>query len=154
MTDLPISIRDAVDDDRNLIHKSWKLGLRRSSGPHVCSAPGCPSISCLSGRRYFQAMEGRINTLLERTARVACNTERVDQILGFAVAEASGLHYVYVKQGFRGHRVAARLVSDLAETHDWGDSIRCSHWTKAAEEYADLHPSRFTYSPSMLEESP
>ena len=59
---------------------------------------------------------------------LACDPSDPDTVWGWSCSEADCLHFIYVKNAFRGFGIGRLL---LRETGLWGDEIRISHRTPA-----------------------
>ena len=122
---LDISVRRLLPEDINFILHSWKLSYRAYRREWT-------------DRFYYAEMHRRIVKLLGRTPkiRIACNPLDVTRIYGWIITEPPVIHYIYVKEPFRGAGVALNLVAEvgLAPT----TKILCSHWTIACKRNRSL----------------
>ena len=117
---LDIGIRRLLPEDINFILHSWKLSYRAYRREWTNTF-------------YYAEMHRRIVRLLERTptVRVACNPLDVTRIYGWVIAENPVLHYLYVKEPFRGAGVALSLVAEVGLAS--ASKILCTHWTAACD---------------------
>lgn len=53
------------------------------------------------------------NLLANSTVLVACLAEDPDVILGYAIVDEPALHYIFVKEAWRGKGIATMLVQNL-----------------------------------------
>lgn len=119
---VPCAIRDALPSDQAFIRDAWRGTFHL--GGLGCFVP--PTSSQEQGRRfnvpcdrehYHREMARLFDRLLPKaSARVACDEEDPDTLLGFAVFTGPELHFVYVKQDFRRGGVATRLLAGLPIT--------------------------------------
>jgi len=105
MSKIPFKIRDPKGDDLALILNSW-LRSDRDNGRN----------RFMSQETYFDGFRGECVSKLESGfVTVACNPADEDQIYGWAAATEGGtVHYVYVKQAFRGYGVGKALLAECA----------------------------------------
>lgn len=83
-----------------------------------------------------------ISKLIERsTPRIAVKTEDPDVIVGYIVFEPNILHYVYVKEAFRGFGMCRKLIYDSKLI----EGARATHLTMRGKNI--ISQSKFIYSP-------
>lgn len=63
---------------------------------------------------------------------VACDLQDEDLIMGWLWGEPPLLHYVFVREEFRGKGIALQLLAPFASSR----TIFCSHWTKSFKNFA------------------
>jgi hypothetical protein len=116
MTD-GIVIRPAVETDLALIYSSWLRSYWNATAAH----------SGVAYSDYQRGQRARIDRLLAKCgARIACNPEAPDTIMGWACADGFALHYVYTRQIYRHMGVAALAMGSLAGvTHMTPGFARC-----------------------------
>lgn len=104
MTDAPITVRPADISDWDFIRKSWRATFLN----------GGPAVQGADKQHFFDEMT-RVFAAICPTAeaRMACDPEDADNVLGFAVYTGPELHFVYVLQDFRRMGFVPRLLSDL-----------------------------------------
>jgi GNAT superfamily N-acetyltransferase len=110
-----VQMRDGTPSDLEFIFSTWLRSMWASD----------PMLRHMARRDFFPAQHRVIERLLSRgaTVRVAHLEGAPHVILGYTVTERPGvLHWVYVKQDFRGFGIATRLLDGLA----WA---RYTHWT-------------------------
>jgi len=118
-----ILLRVGTNADVPFITNSWLKSYRSAD-----------FVRAMPDQQYYHFQHKLLEELLpESVVKVACNAERNDQILGWICAqpttEALIVHFVYVKQPFRGLGVARRLVTELL--NDYGlTEIVFTHRTK------------------------
>jgi GNAT superfamily N-acetyltransferase len=94
-----------IPADLGLVFQSWF----RSGGQ---AYPG------VGGDIYLKGMEGRIGRLLERIpVTVAYATVAPTEILGWVCADATCLHFIYVKPVYRRQGIARALVPESVKTY-------------------------------------
>lgn len=119
-------IRRGEPDDLDCIKGYWLENYRR----------GSRLASKVPGPIYYRAESKLIDGILTRShVAIACSTDNDRQVNGFAVAEYLGtipvLHYVLVKQLFRGFGEAHALLDSLKMRDGF-----CTHMTKDFEAQA------------------
>ena len=140
-------IRPIVPEDVAFVINGWLEGYWSD----------CPCSLVMPKTEWWRRWHVVIENILadERTKTlVACNPEKEEQLYGFVCAQPPDvLHWVYVKQPYRGTRVAAELMRAV---HACGDT-RLSHWSYGAQRMqgyaqgAELGSS-FTYDPRIIKE--
>lgn len=162
--DVRVGFRDMVERDRKFIMSSWLRGFRKAGDwPRRLGTPRCGKgigeLGCgccrFTHRRFFDEHSLIIEQLLARSkVVVACNPDPDEQwqVLGYVVAEAGALHWVFVKAPFRWDPTAEhhpRLGTALLnELPDDIRGCRCSHWTKHMRRW----PRGLYYDPFLLED--
>ena len=132
---LELRIRPEARTDLHFILSSWKRSYFEA-------------LPWLDSDTYYPMISERIDALRHspRTiTTVACSVEDDDFIFGWTCRSGDLVHYVFVRQAFRGARVASRLTPP--STHE---PIRTTHWTRPCEAYAIRNPGRLIYTPSGL----
>lgn len=123
----PVRIRDYKPEDLGVVIHAWLLDYRRKAFKRGIVPPV-----------YYIFQERKIKALMDRHPPViACDMEDEDHVYGWACGakfehedgiKDSVLHYVYVKEAFRGQGVASLLIkefepwSTLFYTHETSDS--------------------------------
>lgn len=125
-------VRSALTGDVSFIYNSWLKSFR----------DGSLWAQLIPSPLYFLSEKKVIDKLiLETDVLIACNPESEDQIFGYVVADNSIkdvtlLHYVYVKQPYRGLGFAVKLIENaLPPTASRDHVIVASHMTRAFNEY-------------------
>lgn len=119
--DIEWSLRRGEEGDAYFLVDSWMKSLNE----------------CLRGHErrsgYWSAQKLLIATLLERsTVVVACEDERPDKIVGYAVGEPGhdlALHFVYVRKKHRRAGVADAMISQLRSQARPGGDVVVTHMT-------------------------
>jgi GNAT superfamily N-acetyltransferase len=122
MTQVPVTLREMVDADRNYVLSSWirsYAGKSREARDYTDRGAFARDYSPV-----VQALVARSRVL------IAALTEEPDIIVGWAAVEGETLHYVLVKPRWRQLGVARWLLADFAAlpvayTHTTSDSMRC-----------------------------
>lgn len=98
-----ISIRDLIPDDSAFIIDSW---LRSYFG-HSYFAQEIPKAV------FFRSHCELIKKLILRgSVKVAVKREDPDIILGYIAFEKEKLHYIYIKESFRGFGICRKLLME------------------------------------------
>lgn len=85
---------------------------------------GCDFFRQMEQDRFFEAYSPLVDELLRnKNIIVACLEEDPDVILGYAIVSQPVLHYVYVKEVWRGQGIVRKMLQDLKIT-------KVSHLTK------------------------
>lgn len=123
--DLAVVFREATPEDESFVFSGWLQGHRKHGDwPRL-----------LSSRRYFAEHKEAIARLIAagRTV-VACREGRPTQAFGFVCfgGRANALHWVYVKQTYRGNGIGRALLERAGVSK--GDTVvPCSHWSEAMD---------------------
>ncbi len=136
---LQIKLRPETGEDLHFILSSWKRSF-------------FDTLPWLPPEIYYPMISHRIDALRQspRTSTtVACSPDDEDFIFGWSCRSPTHLHYIFVRQSFRGARVAARLSPPPTM-----GPIKTTHWTRPCERYASKHPGRLIYTPSNLPSPP
>lgn len=101
-----VVLRPGTDHDDNFIYSSWLKSYRKLAGP-------------VPHRWYYKIYQALLDRLYKRPATqttVACFRTRPEQIFGYIVHEKHEeqpyVHYVYVKESFRGMGIGKALLAD------------------------------------------
>lgn len=107
---VPILLRPAGLDDHPFIVDSWVMSYRNQARARD------------AGRAYLRGHKRAVRECLKRAAvRVACLEEKPAVIVGYAVLEQGDvpvIHWVFVKQNFRGKGIAHALLDDEKDRTD------------------------------------
>lgn len=138
--DVPIQLRPANQEDVPFIFSSWLKSYKY--------APWCRN---LTNTVYYAEHHKVIERLLKTNdVIIACNPEDPSQIYGFVCAGTVDgifcLHYMYVKQSFRGLGIGKTLLN--AFQHDPSTAAVYTHHTRIAEKQAAKY--NFVYHPYIL----
>lgn len=140
---LDAKLRPMRPDDRAFVAKTWKETVQFSPVYKWM-------VSRMGTGVFFHEMNPRVDSLIaEAQTVVAANPEDSDHILGWACAGQAVLHFVYVRQSFRGNGLATAMVRNLF-SGNVPDPLRCTHFTHDAEAWQQRH--RLWYMPSILGE--
>lgn len=98
------AIRPFVETDRRFVAKTWRESFWRAR-----------SIDKMDHGRYWRSMWERANALIDAgVVVIVCSADDVDTIVGWACASKDGaLHYVFVREDFRGDGLGRALVAAL-----------------------------------------
>lgn len=136
MTNIPITLRPAVDSDLSFFFSSTLQSYFYSS----------PTIRGLLPSVYYPAHKALLYKLLARSKlEMACSAEDLNIILGFALTEGLDVHYMYVKRAFRRFGIARELLRNI------GYSFQASHWTDDLNAIA-RHKPGIVFNPYLLTE--
>lgn len=97
--------RPAVLTDYGKIIESWANGCRQTSRIHRWDALGYKLLLTKAIRDLLDGADVR--------ARVACDMEDPDVILGFVVSTGSVLHFAWVRDGFRRKGIVPDLLDGV-----------------------------------------
>lgn len=104
---LPIRMRSISDADINFVFNSWLKSFK-----------GSPMYKHVENTIYFQNHHKLLQQCIMKSQVIlACDENDLSQILGYVVADKIDgiltIHYVYVKQAFRGLGVAKMLMQEV-----------------------------------------
>ena len=156
---LPVAVRRANQSDMRFVTSSWLKSFRDGYFANT-----------VGNTTYYPQQHKVLEQLIPRsTVIMAVSSEDPDHIFGWiCYSKLSGflcLHYIYVKQPFRGHGLARRLLKLPLDTEDvYNDTILHSHQTstsKAVLQHRKELPKhkrpekeydgpRFRYNPYLL----
>jgi hypothetical protein len=127
-------IRPARPLDIPFIYETWLKSYKHDSafGKSVRSSVFFPA--------YGEVID---NILLSSTTIIACHPEEPDIILGYLVYSPTILHYVFVKEAFRGLGIA-RTLYETAQV-----PTTLSHRTGSVQDILARH-SELVYNPFVL----
>ena len=131
---LPITIRPLIANDLNFVYDTWLMSYRNTLMPEGGARD-----------KFYRMMRKRVSMLLLRGAKalVAVDPSEPDYIYGFICAEENLLHYVYVKDAYRGNGVSLQLT---AEAGLGGASpLFCTHWSTAFDRISIKKPGALRY---------
>lgn len=128
-----VLIRESLESDTNFILSSWLKSFRNSQ-----------AVRGMDNEEYFTGQELVIKKILHKSiTKVIVNPEDEDQILAYMTVETKNhkaiVHYIYVKQTFRGFGLATKLIKAFA-LHD---PIYFSHMTPAAKHLSKKHNAKY-----------
>lgn len=150
--DSPYTFRPYTLDDIPFIHSSWGDSYYGNNG-------GYQQLTFEEFQdRYHRPIRNRILDSKDTAIIVACAKDLPEHILGYIVLEDLAdtpfhiLHYVYVKQAFKGQRIATELMDRVLHkrpvlfTHQTQISKRIitNNW-RAGKGYFE----RFIYTPHL-----
>lgn len=130
---LTAAVRDFdLERDGNFIYHSWGNSYRDAALGAWGDIPKAT---------YYKRVRARIDALIRRGAEIklAVDPDDPNIILGWMCAEAPVLHYVYVKEAYRGQGIAMTLLAAVGLAAQ--KILPCSHWTPFAEQVAAKHPA-------------
>ena len=141
-TQPPILHRAATSQDVPLIYSDWLRSYRRSPlTKHVPSAV------------YYSQHRALIDNLASRSRVVVlCNPDDTNQVYGWMCFELTPdvliLHYLYVKEDFRGFGLAKALVQQYLPKAVEDSIIICSHTGPCFQALKDKY--HLIYNPYLL----
>lgn len=105
--DIEIMLRPGVAKDESFISNSWLKSFR-----------GSPINKDIPARVYYYFQHKVLEKLVNRSeVIVACNSDNSDEIFGYICAEVldevNVIHYIYVKEAYRGYGIANQLVDKV-----------------------------------------
>ena len=117
LNNLPIICRFPIDEDLPFIYSSW---IRSFGNMHINEA---------LDRNWYALAQHLVIGWIFKDAEiiVACNPEDSRQIVGYIVYKDRTLHYVYVKNVFRGKHAGTNLMKEAFQ--NFSEPIFVSHWT-------------------------
>ena len=115
-----------ADDELVLVYDSWARSFRKS-----------PWAGCVPNHLWDGVSRACISELLSRS-RVIMAVKNLDdgkrRVLGYSVSEPGALHWLYVKDDYRGLGVGKSLLEVTVNTPPW-DQFVYSHRTRAADKF-------------------
>jgi GNAT superfamily N-acetyltransferase len=104
---LPIRIRSISDSDVSFVFNSWLRSFK-----------GSPKYKHVENTIFYQNHHKIVQQCILRSqVLLACDENDLSQILGYIVADRIDdiltVHYVYVKQAFRGLGIASMLLKEV-----------------------------------------
>ena len=142
MSDTPVRIRLAVENDVNYIVKTWREVYGQDS-----------LWAKRMDRHVYHSFHRKICEELLRTATtaVACNNDDPTHILGFMVGErlrgALTMHFAFVRYELRKWGVAKLMLTEVFG-HQAGEPIVSTHWTHVCDDLPAAY--RLVYNPYVL----
>lgn len=121
-----LTLRPAVPAEHALIFATW-----------IRTQNGTPFAKAIRWSVYARGLHHVIEALLEHVV-VA---EYRGIVVGYAALEPDVVHYVFVKDPYRGKGIAKRLLGELLERRDVRFSHLPAHWRKVKI------PSSWTFDP-------
>lgn len=142
MTDY--AIRPVQGDDIPFIYSSWLRSYRNDS---LVGSSVKKSI-------FFDNYQRVLDQILSKNTTktfVVCKPDQPSVIFGYAVTEPSTatLHYVFVKEAFRGFGLTKALLAEAFPTQSVS-AVSITHKTKTAARFC----AKFTYNPFSLYQLP
>lgn len=109
-----VTIRDYIEDDKPFILATWLKGLRYGNSKY----------QGLDSAVYFKFYHSLFSSVLNMaTVKVACLTEDLSIILGYAIFDASNLYWVHVKKAWRNIHIASSLIPKTIKTVSYTTKI-------------------------------
>lgn len=134
---MSVVIRAMDDSDLSLVYDSWLKSLRHDQKHR----PGDHRL--VHDMDYFRWQREAIDDILVETpVWVACDPEDEGNVMGWACGFGNVLHYVYVKELFRGHGVARELIAKVRE-FGGGEPLIVTHLTSPVLAWRERHPIRY-----------
>jgi hypothetical protein len=141
MTDDGVLVRPVTPDDVAFVIHGWLEGYW----------PDCPCSLVMPKAEWFRRWHVVVeNALADERNRclVACDAERESCLFGFIVARPPDiLHWVYVKQTYRGNSIAKDLMLEAGLRLP----MRLSSWSEGARRMQE-HDDGFRYDPRIIKE--
>jgi GNAT superfamily N-acetyltransferase len=139
MTALRYLMRDAGEDDRNFVVRSWVKEMRHS-----------PWTRHVPNGVYLPAQHQLVHQILGGSqAIVAADREKPELLFGCVVHAGPVVHWLYVKGAYRGLGIGRALLFSC-----FGDvmpsEIVCTQASQLFEERALLERYNVIYSPYLL----
>lgn len=122
--DFSVDVRPATPGDTAYISKTWLQAARPAR---------------MDRARFLELHRPVIAALLARGASVAHPAGDPETILGFVVAEPGVLHWLYVRDAWRGNGIARRLYAAA------GSPVLFTHWSSAAAGLVRRDPALVYY---------
>jgi hypothetical protein len=136
----PSPFRRLEQGDLDFVINSWLMSYRKA-----------PANYRVRNEQYFQYQPGNVQVLLERSkTTIFCDPENPSEIMGYIVVELGHiLHYVYVKQIFRGAAIADSLFEHAIDLES--PRIILSHMTRKAwiDKWFEKLGDRLVYIPEF-----
>lgn len=137
MSKLPYTIRQHTEADMGCIVQPW---YRHSKKTYRW-------LSCATRDRVLA--EAIRRAAADLPVFIACNREQPDQVFGWACAEVGkALHFVWVKETFRGLGLARELVEHVAPLSDI--TTPWTNWTQAGSALVAKLPSLGNFRPDLF----
>ena len=128
---LTAKVREVRDDDWGLIFSSFRKGYSDSVRTTDREIP--PK----SKRQLFHH---RICGLQKNASfKIACDPDDEHQILGWCCYQPQVLHYLYVREIYRGQGIGLQLLTPLAMF----PKLFVTHWTADFQRFAAHNPSLY-----------
>jgi GNAT superfamily N-acetyltransferase len=141
LADDGVLVRPVTPDDVAFVIDGWLNGYW----------PDCPCSLVMPKAEWFRRWHVVVeNALVDERNRclVACDAERPSCLFGFIVARPPDvLHWVYVKQTYRGNGFSRLLQEGAGVT----GRVRFSSWSEGARRMAFANPE-LTYDPRIIKE--
>ena len=138
--DLDLIIRPANGDDIAFIYSTWLRSLRYDSALRKTTQKS------VFFQNYQLVLDSILNAPKTRIL-IACLSSDPNVIFGYLVHGPSTAHYCFVKDAFRGLKIAKTLLAEAFGNTD--GTIQVTHITKTAEPIVFNNP-RFSYNPFLL----
>lgn len=124
-----------IDDEMDLVFDSWSRSFRKS-----------PWAGCVPNHLWDSTARASIGELVDRSLVIVAvinlpNGKR--RVMGYSVSEPGVLHWLYVKDDYRGFGVG-RALRDLT-TRDWQQFVY-THRTRASAKFLG---QRFHWDPVL-----
>ena len=133
-----IVIRAMEDGDLPLVYDSWLKSLRHDQKHRKGDA------ALVRDADYYRWQRDAIDDIMVQSpVWVACDPEDEGNVMGWACGMEPVLHYVYVKELFRGHGVARALIAKVRELGSGDEPLIVTHLTAPALQWRERHPIRY-----------
>jgi len=147
---LPVLIRPAEEGDRPFVLASWADSYL-GHAPHIRSWTGPdPELQ----REMVRAYRRRLSHATEvMEILVASHQEDKGVLFGFVARdfqvdlEIPVMHYIFVKEPYRGLGIAKRLMEGAGLLYD---RLAVTHWTRDCESYQSNGGRRMDFRPSLF----
>lgn len=127
-----VSLRKGEKEDLNLIYSTWLKGLYY----------GNDWFREIDKDIYFKYYQKVLNKILENETiniTIACLKDQQDVVLGYSVSEALVLHWIFVKEPWRGIGLARDLLPSTILT--------VTHLTKVGR---SIKPKDILFNPFLI----
>lgn len=140
------TLRACRTSDESFIRNSWLKSLRNL--PHFVDVPNAV---------FYDGMNKRIDELLKNSyVLVAADPEDDGIIWGYVVVSSTPLgretvpvlHYLYVKQTFRGFGIAMKMLENVIGTEP-EDIVFCTAWSPKMRDSKLTKTFRLTHNPFL-----
>jgi GNAT superfamily N-acetyltransferase len=93
-----VYFRATTEEDLPFIYSSWLQSYKKT-------------VKYVSDKNYYKGQHAVIAALLEHSNSAVLCSQETDRIVGYIVWEGDTLHYIYVKNTFRGFGFGSSMVA-------------------------------------------
>jgi hypothetical protein len=129
-------IRPGKIEDLPFIYSTWLRAYKYSSD----------FARSISSEVYYKFHHLLIERIITRSAQVlvACESENLDVVFGYLIAEGPVIHFAYVKKPFRDLGIGTSLLKMYGKMPQY-----VSHLTKDGKKFLEAHPT-VRYNPYVV----